>query len=88
LFDNIYTFSKQGRIRRRTFIRIGRTSSSFITAITLDNEHIASSVRRSFLSSRSSKPETENKLIENLSFLIYMTLLNDARMVVGKPLSS
>jgi hypothetical protein len=58
LFLYSLTFSKQGRIRRRTFIRIGRTSSSFITAITFDNEHIASSVRRSFLSSRSSKPET------------------------------
>jgi len=65
LFDNIYTFSKQGRIRRRTFIRIGRTSSSFITAMTFDNEHMASNVRRSFLSSRSSKPETENKLNKN-----------------------
>lgn len=54
------TFSKQGRMRRITFIRIGRTSSSFITAMTFDNEHIASSVKRSFLSSRSSKPETKN----------------------------
>lgn len=67
------TFSKQGRIRRRTFIRIGRTSSSFITAITLDNEHIASSVRRSFLSSRSSNPETKilKKCIFDQMFDIY-----------------
>jgi hypothetical protein len=60
-FLNSFTFSKQGRIRRITFIRIGRTSSSFITAITCDNEVIASSVRRSCLSSRSSKPETKDQ---------------------------